>query len=259
MPFTNGTPRIHFEDRGTGDPALVFLHYWGGSSRTWRHVIDELDGRFRTVALDQRGWGQSDAPDTGFALADMAGDAERLIASLGLTRYVLVGHSMGGKIAQLITSRQPVGLAGLVLVASAPPTPLALAGPARDMMATAYDTRESVEATIDLVLTATPLSREDHEQVVADSLRGTAQAKRAWPAESSGEDITAATAAIDVPVLVVSGENDRVDTVETARAELLPRLARHQFTVLSGVGHLLPLEASIEVAELIAAFAASVV
>ncbi|QXT34887.1 alpha/beta hydrolase [Sphingomonas sanguinis] len=258
MPFTNDKPRIHFEDRGAGEPALVFLHYWGGSSRTWRHVIDRLDNQFRTVALDQRGWGQSDASEKGYALADMADDAERLIASLGLSRYVLVGHSMGGKVAQLIASRHPAGLVGLVLVASAPPTPLALEGPARDMMATAYDTRESVEATIDHVLTASTLGQTDRQQIITDSLGGAAQAKRAWPAQSSGEDITAATQAINVPVAVVSGEGDRVDTVDTVRAKLLPHLKHHRFTVLSGVGHLLPLEAPTEIAGLIAAFVASV-
>ena len=164
---------------------------------------------------------------------------------------------MGGKVAQLMASRHPAGLIGLVLVASAPPTPLALAGPARDMMVTAYDTRENVEATIDQVLTASPLREEDRVQVIADSLRGAAQAKRAWPAEASGEDITAAASAIDVPVAVVSGEGDRVDTVEKVRAGLLPYLKHHRFTVLPGVGHLLPLEVPDGIADLIAGFAAS--
>lgn len=52
---TNGAA-IQVVEAGAGDPALVFLHYWGGSSRTWQDVIDQLGGRPRSIALDQRGW-----------------------------------------------------------------------------------------------------------------------------------------------------------------------------------------------------------
>jgi pimeloyl-ACP methyl ester carboxylesterase len=51
---------IHVEEHGTKEPALVFLHYWGGTSRTWRMVTAELEGQFKTVAYDARGWGRSD-------------------------------------------------------------------------------------------------------------------------------------------------------------------------------------------------------
>ena len=105
---------IHTEERGTGALSLVFLHYWGGSSRTWKYVTAKLAPTFRTITVDHRGWGKSDAPAEGYGLTDLAADAEGVIAALRLQRYVLVGHSMGGKVAQLIASRQPMGLAGLV-------------------------------------------------------------------------------------------------------------------------------------------------
>ena len=46
---------IHPEVHGTADPALVFLHYWGGTSRTWRQVTAELEGQFKIAAYDARG------------------------------------------------------------------------------------------------------------------------------------------------------------------------------------------------------------
>jgi pimeloyl-ACP methyl ester carboxylesterase len=46
---------IHAEVHGTAEPALVFLHYWGGTSRTWRKVTAELERQFKTVAYDARG------------------------------------------------------------------------------------------------------------------------------------------------------------------------------------------------------------
>ena len=48
---------INVEEKGSGDPALVFLHYWGGSSRTWKYVTAALAKSYRTVAIDHRGWG----------------------------------------------------------------------------------------------------------------------------------------------------------------------------------------------------------
>jgi len=122
MVESNGV-HLNVAQRGAGAPALVFLHYWGGSSRTWRRVIDALAPEFRTIAINQRGWGKSDAPASGYALADLAHDAEAVIEALDPERYILVGHSMGGKVSQLIASRRPRGLAGLALVAPSPRSP----------------------------------------------------------------------------------------------------------------------------------------
>lgn len=255
--YSNGI-RLHVEDRGVGAPALVFLHYWGGSSRTWRHVIDALAPGYRTVAIDQRGWGRSDAPDDGYALDDLVADASGVIEALGLDRYVLVGHSMGGKVAQLLASRQPKGLAGTVLVAPSPPSPLGLPLEVREGMVGAYASRESVTATVEQVLAGRPLAPDDLASVIADSMRGAAAAKAAWPLAASQEDITQAVAGIAVPTLVISGELDRVDPPSVLESELLPRIPQARLHVLPGVGHLSPLEAPTEVARLIRAFAIAV-
>jgi pimeloyl-ACP methyl ester carboxylesterase len=254
MKISTRSTRIHVSVQGEGELALVFLHYWGGSSRTWEDVIGELAGDYRSVAIDHRGWGESDAPARGYAIADLADDAEDVIAALGLRRYLLVGHSMGGKVAQLLASRRPQGLAGVVLVAPSPPSPLALADEPRAAMAAAYDTRESVSWVLDHVLSARPLSPARREQVIADSLRGAPQAKAAWPNAAMLEDLTSEVARIDVPVRVLAGELDQVDRVDTLRRELLPRIKGARMEVLPGVGHLSPLEAPAEVAASIRAF-----
>jgi pimeloyl-ACP methyl ester carboxylesterase len=248
---------LHVVDQGSGAPTLLFLHYWGGSSRTWEPVMAALPAAYRCVAPDLRGWGDSAAPaDDAYALADMAADIEASIAVLGLRDYVLVGHSMGGKVAQLMASRRPSGLAGLVLVAPAPPVPLDVPPEALAAMQSAYVSRASVGAAIDHMLTATPLPPALREQVIEDSLRGAAGAKLAWPTGAAREDISALVAAIDVPVLVIGGEHDRVDRIVTLQAELLSRLPRAALRVLSGIGHLSPLEAPEQVAQCIVTFLA---
>ncbi|NYE63635.1 pimeloyl-ACP methyl ester carboxylesterase [Duganella sp. 1224] len=249
---------MHIKERGGDGPALVFLHYWGGSSRTWTEVISALPADYHTIAPDLRGWGQSGAREgDAYALADFAGDVEQLVADLGLKRYVLVGHSMGGKIAQLLASRRPPGLAGLVLVAPSPPTPLALPPEARAAMAAAYDTPASVGMAIDHMLTAKPLTAAQREQVVADSLRGTPEARAAWPAHTSREDISAEVQRIAVPTMVVAGELDKVDPVAVLAAELLPRIPQATLYVLPGCGHLSPLEAPQALATVIRNFVAA--
>jgi pimeloyl-ACP methyl ester carboxylesterase len=245
---------IHVETQGAGDPSLVFLHYYGGSSRTWKYVTSQLAPNFRTVTIDHRGWGGSDAPAEGYRLADLAADAEGVIAALHLQRYVLIGHSMGGKVAQLMASRQPAGLAGLGLVAPSPPSPMVMPAQAREKMAGAYASREAVEAAIDNMLTAKPLRAEDREQVIEDSLRGAPQAKIAWPRATSLEDIAAQVGDINVPSLVIAGALDRVDPPIRLRAELLPRVPHAVMHVLPDTGHLSMLESPDEVAGLIADF-----
>ncbi|GLU32465.1 alpha/beta hydrolase [Trinickia caryophylli] len=254
---TRGTT-IHVETQGSGNPALVFLHYWGGSSRTWDGVARELRADHEIVAIDHRGWGESGVPDEGYGIADMANDAQDVIEALGLRRYVLVGHSMGGKVAQLLASRRPTGLEGLVLVAPSPPSAMALPDEQRKAMAGAYDSRESICWVLDHVLTAQRLSNESREQVIADSLRGARKAKEAWPNAAMLEDITADVGFVDVPVQVIAGELDQVDRVETLQKELLSRMAGARLHVLPGIGHLSPLEAPSAVAALIGEFVRTV-
>ncbi|CAB3788252.1 alpha/beta fold hydrolase [Pararobbsia alpina] len=239
---TSGT-RIHVRDQGEGELALVFLHYWGGSSRTWDGVVAELSSQYRTIATDHRGWGDSDAPVHGYTIADLANDAQDVIEALSLRRYVVVGHSMGGKTAQLLATRRPNGLEGVVLVAPSPPSPMVLPDEQRAAMAKAYDSRESIEWVLDNVLTANALEPHYREQVVIDSLRGAPQAKGAWPNAAMLEDITGDVGSINVPVMVIAGELDQVDRVETLHKELLPRIASARLCVLPDTGHLSPLEA----------------
>ena len=254
MDIQTSGARIRVREQGNGEPALVFLHYWGGSSRTWRSVISQLSNPHRTIAVDHRGWGDSEAPEHGYTIADLANDAQEVIATLGLRRYILVGHSMGGKVAQLLASRRPRGLQGMVLVAPSPPAPMALPDEQRKAMAAAYDSRESVSWVLDNVLTANPLTPADREQVIVDSLRGAPQAKAAWPKAAMLEDITREVGSIDVPVLVIAGELDRVDSLDTLEKELLPRIAGARLVVLPGIGHLSPFEAPAAIAAAIEQF-----
>jgi pimeloyl-ACP methyl ester carboxylesterase len=249
-----GTATLHVEDSGDGMPALVFLHYWGGSSRTWHPVIERLSTSARCVAIDHRGWGQSSAPATGYAIGDLADDARAAITALGLNEYILVGHSMGGKVTQLLATQRPDGLRGLVLVAPAPAKPEPIPDAVRAQMAEAYTSRDTIIAALDTVLRHAVLSDELREQIVADSLAGAAEAKHGWPAHAIVEDVSAELGRINVPVLVVAGEHDRVEPVDVMRSHVVAQISGAQLDVIRGSGHLIPLERPQELSDRIADF-----
>jgi pimeloyl-ACP methyl ester carboxylesterase len=161
-------------------------------------------------------------------------------------------------VAQLLTSRRPPGLEGLVLVASSPPVPMGLSDDERARMAHAYDAADSIGFVLDNVLTATALNGTLRNQVIEDSLRGSAAAKTGWPQGAMLEDISGYVSSIDVPTAILAGELDKVDSVATLRQELLPRIPKAQLQVLPGVGHLSPLEAPLAVAQGIHALVADI-
>lgn len=243
-----GTP---IADGGKGDIALVFLHFWGGSSLTWNEVTARLRNRFRCISIDARGAGDSEAPSTGYSTNDHANDALNVIKALGLKRYILIGHSMGGKAAQLLASHQPQGLIGLVLVASSPPSPMAIDDAMRAQMKAAYADRDAVEWSLNNVLVGSPLSVESRSQLITDALRLSSPAKAGWVDIGTREDIREQTAQIHVPVTIVAGELDRVDPVAVVKDHILPYYPNAVVHFLPNKGHLLPVEAPEEIAGLI--------
>jgi pimeloyl-ACP methyl ester carboxylesterase len=241
-------------ESGSGEPALLFLHYWGGSARTWNAVASQLSTNFRCIAYDQRGWGQSDAPEQGYSIRDLALDAKHIVEALQVRRYVLVGHSMGGKVAQFLASEPPPGLVGLVLVAPAPPTPQNIPEPAKQAQLHAYDNRENALQAL-AFRTAYPPSDTMREQILEDNFAACSpQAKLAWPTSSAYEDISGVVGKIAVPTLIVAGDQDRQDPLEQHRREVLPRIPGANIEVIRDSGHLMPIDQPHRLAEAIRTF-----
>jgi 3-oxoadipate enol-lactonase len=244
---------LEIQQRGAGDIALVFLHYWGGTHRTWNKVAAELETSHRIVTYDMRGWGKSGAAADGYSITALADEAQALIEYLEISKYVLVGHSMGGKVAQLVAARNPQGLAGLVLVAPATPTPSHFPEEAKQQQIHAYDNRETVLQTIAFLTARTP-DAELVEQIVEDSLSGTPEAKLAWPTSAIDEDISAAVSNISVPTLVLAGELDRLDSIEQHRREVIAKIPGAKLEIIPHSGHLLPIDEPVRTAEAIDSF-----
>jgi len=100
-----------------GSLPVMFVHSLAGNSTQWSKQLEHLRGTRRAVALDLRGHGRSEPPKDGdYTIAAMAGDIAAVVDTLGLDRFVLVGHSLGGGVALAYAGAHPDRVAGLVLV-----------------------------------------------------------------------------------------------------------------------------------------------
>ena len=108
--------RFHYRDwAGSGRP-VVLLHGLASTSRIWDLVAPLLVDKFRVAALDQRGHGKTDKPDTGYDFPSIVGDLVSFVRALDLDHPIVVGHSWGGNVALHYAATHPDGPAGLVLV-----------------------------------------------------------------------------------------------------------------------------------------------
>ena len=96
---------------------LLLLHGFGNDAHIWEDFAPAVAPYYRTLALDHRGHGDSAwDPERRYEHELMVADVEAVSAALGLDRLVIVGHSLGGRIATLFAGRHPERIAGLVLV-----------------------------------------------------------------------------------------------------------------------------------------------
>lgn len=243
MKYTSDGLSLSYSDTGSGEKTLIFLHYFGGSSRTWQPVIDLLGPSYRCAALDLRGWGDSDAPpsEAVCTVEAMAADVQALVAALGLTEYIVVGHSMGGKVAQVHAASAPVGLTQLLLVAPSPLSPEPMTDDDRNAMRAAWGDADASRKTLEKIA-CLPLSSAVAGAVVADNLRASRTAWEAWADVGSREDLSALAAQIRVSTHVLSGTSDSVLPPEILTREVVGRIPGATLTILPDAGHLLPLE-----------------
>ena len=111
--------RFHYREYATfstQNRPIVLLHGLASSSQIWDSVAPLLAESSRVIALDQRGHGQSDKPDTGYGFGSVVGDLDAFLRELDIERPILVGHSWGANVALEYAATYPGRVAGLVLV-----------------------------------------------------------------------------------------------------------------------------------------------
>lgn len=235
---------LHHEQAGEGLP-LVLLHAFPLSSAMWSPGL--LTDRCRVIAPDQRGFGASPLGDDEPDLDRCADDVVALLDRLGLDRVVLGGLSMGGYVAMALLRRHAERVRALVLADTKAAADPASARDNRLRVAAEVEQRGSavlVEQVLPALLGET--STRTRPDVVA-RVRGlveqappsaAAWAQRAMAARPASFDVLAG---VDVPALVVVGDEDALSPVDDAR-EMADALPHGRLVVLEGAGHLTAVE-----------------
>ncbi|SDD85000.1 alpha/beta fold hydrolase [Actinokineospora iranica] len=126
--YANGI-RLHVAETGEG-PLVLLLHGFAEFWWTWRHQLTALgDAGFRAVAVDLRGYGDSDKPPRGYDGWTLAGDIAGLVKSLGESKAHLVGHGWGGLLGWTVAAMHPRVVRSVSALSA--PHPLALRGQIR--------------------------------------------------------------------------------------------------------------------------------
>ena len=241
MQYEVNNTQLNVLEAGNGPLTLVFLHYFGGSAMEWQSVMAQLAHQYRCVAVDLRGHGDSAAPETGYSVADMADDVQELTQVMTIRNYVLVGHSMSGKVALELASRQPAGLQRVLLIAPSPPVPEPIAEADRQEMLSTYGQPAAAEKTC-VKITVRPLSGLAKAQIIADNLRTSGVAWNAWLTLGSKETISDQMPLINVPVHIIVGANDEALLPSVQPEMTLPYLPGATLESIADAGHLLPWE-----------------
>ena len=239
---------MHYLDAGSGLP-VVLLHAFPLDGRMWEGQVAALEGRARLVVPDLKGFGRSDVPEdpSAYSVEGWADDVMALVGELGLGRVVVGGLSMGGYVALAFARRHAGALRGLVLAdtraeADTPERREQRSQQQRKVAEGQVD--EVVEKQLEVLLAET--TRQERPEVVASVRELMDQSPAgfigALEAMKKRPDVTPDLEKIDVPTLVVVGEEDKLSSPEVAES-MRAAIPDCRLSVLPGAGHLSNIEA----------------
>lgn len=254
MPFVkaNGI-NIYYELHGSGEP-LVLIAGIGYGSWMWHKMIPGLAEHFQVISFDNRGAGQSDIPPGPYSAQLLAADTAGLIDALGLEHAHVMGHSMGGFIAQALVLDFPEKVNRLILSATnfGGPHHIQITPEAMAVLTDlSGDPIERLKRGI--LVSCAPGYGEAHPEVVEEWVNYRIQ----HPLSPSGYQSQLAIGLgllteqaafesrlpqVQAPTLILFGEHDRV--VPPGNAELLHKvIPQASVKIIPGAGHFFPFEA----------------
>ncbi|GAB3218108.1 alpha/beta fold hydrolase [Mycolicibacterium hippocampi] len=260
--------RVAYQDAGTGDQALLLIHGMAGSSETWRAVIPQLSKRYRVIAPDLLGHGQSAKPRSDYSLGAFAVWLRDLLDELKVSRATVVGQSLGGGVAMQFAYQHRDYCERLVLISSGGLGPdvgwtlRLLSAPGAELLLPVIAPPPVVTAGNKLRswFSASGIqSPRGAEMWSAYSSLADSEARQAFlktlrsVVDYRGQSVSAMNRlhlTSDLPTLVIWGDQDKIIPIEHGYAvhDAQPGC---RLEVLGGVGHFPHVERPIEVSDLI--------
>jgi non-heme chloroperoxidase len=233
-------PSLSYAEQGDrSGPALVLLPGPTDSWWSYQPTLARLPRSIRSIAVSQRGHGDSDKPATGYRVEDFAADVVALLDALHIEQAVLAGHSGSCPVARRVAIDFPERVAGLVLEAS----PVTLHGEAGltafvESIVTGPEDRIDPDFARDLVVATSSGGLEPDllDQLTREVVKVPARVWREMFAELLQYDDTAELARITAPALLIWGDADGVIGREM-QEQLAMRMPRTKLVVYPGVGH----------------------
>src|SRR6476619_7820196 len=236
----NQGARIYWDEQGRGEPVLLIMGL-GYPSYLWHRTRPVINERYRTIALDNRGSGQSDAPPGPYSIALMASDAAATLDAAGVESAHVFGLSMGGMIAQEFALQYPARVRSLILGCTAAGGPTAVRAEKRVteiLMGSGLGPEEHARAMRPYVYdSSTPLERIEEDLAIRrqwfpnpEAYKAQLQAIFEWEAYSRLQKIAA-------PTLVIHGETDEL--VPVGNADLISsKINGSQMVKLHNASHI---------------------
>lgn len=236
---------IAYERQGEGE-TVVLLHGFIGSSAYWEKVQPLLAGQYQVIAPDLRGHGSTDAPMGAYSIDKMADDVAGLMEALGISRYTLLGHSMGGYVTLSLAERYASRLDGFGLIHSTG-FPDSEEAKEKRLQAVSLIRAEGMTTFADGLVPGL-FAAETAAKSPADVVRAKEIGYRTPPQGAAGaalamrerldrRDVMADTS---LPLLLVAGENDTVVPPARLFTAEGPNVTK---AVIQGAGHMSMYEA----------------
>lgn len=256
--------QLAYQDRGTG-PVLILLHGFPLDGRMWEYQLDGLSDCARLIVPDHRGFGQS-APSSGevaFSIETLADDVNALARHLKLDSFVLAGFSMGGYVALAYAKKYSKSLRGLILVDTKADGEAPEGKEARNKMIELAKKEGSAAVAEQMLPKLLAPDSLKHRPQLANEVREIGKSQSAATiattvaAMRDRADQNATLASLDVPALVIVGENDAVTPVAAAE-KMQKALRKAELAIIRGAGHTSPMEQPEQVNQAIRKFLQSI-
>lgn len=234
----NGNKIRYLED-GNSKDTLVLFHGLGGMAERWLPVIPSLSKRYRVIAPDMIGYGQSDKPQTDYTPEFFRNTMLGFMDALSLQSVFMVGTSLGGEIVAECASTQRPYIKKVVMVS--PAGIMKRATPVLDAytMAALYPTHESVRAAYEMMVgEKSEIDNTSIENFISNMTRP--NAKMVFLSTLLGmknsPSVTERLRSIKVPVLLIWGNKDMMIPIEYAK-EFTASIPDCEFVIMDGCGH----------------------
>lgn len=254
MPYiktTNENPvNLFYQDLGKGNP-IIFIHGWPSSHALWEYQLAELPKKFRCIAYDRRGFGNSDKPWAGYDYDTFADDLHSIIEALNLSDVTLVGFSMGGgEVVRYLSRHGSQRISKIVLVSAVTPFMLKTTDNEDGAPQKLFD--EMIEGIkkdrpkfltefgkqfFGVTLLQKPVSDEllqwAHILTLPATQQSTVECVRAF----SETDFRKDCSAIKVPTLIIHGDDDKIVPIEISAKKAVKLIKHAELKIYEGAPH----------------------